>query len=603
MESTDTSEAAPPREEARTRRRRRRWPWAAGALLLVAAWAGLVATTLLRADHRLRAGIAAADAAKSHLSIKAVTSGAALADLQAAARDFSGASAAASSALLAPLDVVPVAGTQLRSVSALSKAASTVSEAGAAALSEVRVLLGTARRTGPERAGIAGRLSGVIATLAARVDSVTLGPSSGLLGPLAAKRATFAADLSKLRSGLGKARGATAAVASLLRGPSTYLVFATNNAEMRAGSGMMLEVGTITSSGGNLRLGAFRPTGDMVNTSPTAPAPSGDLAARWGFEHPAVDFRELMLSPQFPPNAALAARMWQAETGQHVSGVIALDVVALRDIVAVTGAVNAGHTRLDAANVVQYLLEGQYAGLGAGASNNVRTEHLGQLAGAVFHGALSPSTSLSALGSALDHAAAGRHLMVWSATPAIEADWQAAGVGGSVSGDEVLASLLNQGVNKLDPFQQVTSAMAVSVSGSVSTVTITLTDHNTAPTTLSRYASGGPPGPAPPLVYAGAMELDFPAGAGRASVLGATAYEAAGRDYGSDTLAVAVRVPDGASVSVTFRFELAGRSGRLLVMPSARVPSVRWTAQLPGGATQSFEDSSSHAVSWTAPKG
>ncbi|MST33200.1 DUF4012 domain-containing protein, partial [Acidimicrobiaceae bacterium USS-CC1] len=108
---------------------------------------------------------------------------------------------------------------------------------------------------------------------------------------------------------------------ALFHGHQTYLLLVGNNAEMRGGSGMALDAGTIRLGDGAISVGHLQDTGQLVDQFPGV-RPSGDLAARWGFEYPQLDLRELFMSPQFPANAALAARMWQAHTGRPVDGVL-----------------------------------------------------------------------------------------------------------------------------------------------------------------------------------------------------------------------------------------------------------------------------------------
>ena len=50
-------------------------------------------------------------------------------------------------------------------------------------------------------------------------------------------------------------------MAGILQGPERYLVLMGNNAEMRAGSGMFLELGLLTTSDGELHLSDVMPTG------------------------------------------------------------------------------------------------------------------------------------------------------------------------------------------------------------------------------------------------------------------------------------------------------------------------------------------------------
>ena len=67
------------------------------------------------------------------------------------------------------------------------------------------------------------------------------------------------------------------------------------------------------------------PTSSLI-LPPGAVTVTGDLAARWGWLMPGVDWRNLGLTPQFDVNGSLAAQMWKANTGQSVDGVLAIDV-------------------------------------------------------------------------------------------------------------------------------------------------------------------------------------------------------------------------------------------------------------------------------------
>jgi hypothetical protein len=570
-------------------------------VILVLAWAAVVADHVLRAEMQLRTGIAAAQRVRSELSSKDIAADTAQTDLGIAAHDFTVAHAEVSSAWLDPLHVVPILRTQVRSVEDLTGAAATVTEAGKATLATAHTILHAPPTTPAARTVDLHRLATAVAALEQRVAGVSLGPDRQLFAPLARRRDTFADDLATLQSGLLRARGATAALADVLAGPRTYLLVATNNAEMRAGSGMMLEAGSVTFNKGNLTLGAFGPTSSLVVPSSKVVA-TGDLAARWGYEHPTLDFRDLLLSPQFPPNAALAARMWRERTGQTVDGVATVDVAAVADLLAVTGPISLNGTTYTASNVAGQLLIEQYVGLNSDAANAARHEQLGELAALVLDSVEHSTSSLTALAQAFDDAANGRHIQVWAATPRIEADWTAAGVGGAVSGDDVLLSLLNQGANKLDPYQQVTATMRTRpvepADGQAETrVTVRVTIHNKTPTGLSDYAAGGYPGDPPARQYTGAVALDFPTDAGDDRASGGDVV-AAGPDYGSQVVAIAVAVPAGQSHTVTFSFTVLGASGDLRVLASARLPPTEWYFRPAGGTSLHFDDSSSHTVMW-----
>ncbi|MDQ2754476.1 MAG: DUF4012 domain-containing protein [Actinomycetota bacterium] len=572
-------------------RRRRLWPWLLGAVVIIAAWGAYSGWSLLRAAHRLQAGVAATDTVRGEVSTEDLANNRPAPDLARAHQDFQSAHRLIDSAWLQPLRLLPFFGRQVRSASSLSGAAEAVTAAGQDALSQAHGLLGAPRQTPAQRSVVIHQLSGTVSTLDTRLSRVSLGPNSGLLSVLRTKRATFADDLAKLRAGLDKAVGATTALTDFLDGPRTYLVLAANNAEMRDGSGMFLEVGTVTTDNGKLTLGPFTSSGDLILPQPLVPA-TGDLGARWGFEHPNQEWRNLGLSPQFDANAALAAAMWQASRGQHVDGVLALDVQALRDLLTVTGPITVNGTTVGADGVQQLLLKDQYVGLSADApANGARHEQLGQLASATFDAIQAPGTSLPQLATQVTAAVGGRHLLVWAADPKVQAAWEAAGAAGQLGAHDLLLGIDNQGANKLDPYLQVKSHLTLTPAAGDTTARVEVTITNATPPGLSPYAAGV--NYPPPGTYVGTVALDFPKSAGQAQVTGSHQVVAAGSDYGADVLAVGEKVLPGQSVTLTFQFVLAGVHGQLRIAPSARLPATSWDA--PG---TSFTDDFARTVQW-----
>jgi len=102
---------------------------------ILGAWLLVVGVTLVRAAGDLQAGRHAADRAHG-LKLSDLATERPLTDLTRAARRLGDAHRELDSAVVAPLRLVPVAGRQLRSASALSGAASLVAETGAVAVSQ-----------------------------------------------------------------------------------------------------------------------------------------------------------------------------------------------------------------------------------------------------------------------------------------------------------------------------------------------------------------------------------------------------------------------------------------------------------------------------------
>jgi|GEM_PF-500879 len=577
------------------RRRRRRWALLA-ILVVVVAYGVYAAVRLVDAERSLHAGIAEVDGLRNTLSATDLSDPATVrataATLRQATADFDGAHAAIDSPLFGPITVVPYVGRQLQSVDALSGTAGTIGGAAAQALDDVDGFLSQSHPSPADRARTAAALATSLGSLASAVDHANLGPSEALLPALANGRNAFARDLARLQPAVDRAQGASAAVATLLNRHQTYLVFAGNNAEMRDGSATELQAGTLSTGGGRLHLGDLNSTQNLASPTPLAPMP-GDLAARWGTLHPNEDYRNLGLSPQFALNAPLAAAMWQKQTGQKVDGVLSLDVVALRDLLTATGPVVVDGTTFDATNVEQYLFVTEYVGVTSATANIARRDELGNLADTVVAALQQRSIPPGKLATAVADAAAGRHLLAWSAGPSMEADWQAAGAAGQLGSHDLLLGTINKGVNKLDPYQQIDAQLSTTPAGPDTKVTVTAQITNHTPSGLPSYAAGGNVSDAPVGYYTGALALDLPRYAGDATVSGGTSVAASGADGPSRVLAESIAVPPGGSATVTWTFTVRGHHGTLQIDPSARVPAVQWST-----THATFTDATSHPVRW-----
>jgi hypothetical protein len=561
--------------------------------VVVVAYGAFSAYRLVHATRELQAGVATVGRVRGELSTANIETTPAGPNLQLAAAQFGEAHRAIHSSLLEPLRILPYVGRQLRSVDALSGAAATITGDGHESLTQVQGLFVAPHHTAEQRAALVRRLATVVSTLNQEVDRVDLGPSDALIPTLAKKRNIFVADLDQLHTGLVKGTAAVSAVADLLGSHHTYLLLTANNAEMRDGSGTFLQAGTLTTDGGRITLDGFQATAPLATTTPQVQV-TGDLQARWGSTVPGGDYRVLGLSPQFELNAPVAAALWKHQTGQSVDGVVTIDDIALKDLLAVTGPVTAGGNTITTANLEQTLFVTQYQGVTGSASNEARREELGALGSAVFTALQKPGLSLAGAANALDAAVNGRHIMVWSANLASERDWQQAGVSGQLGPGDLLLGVSNEGGSKLDPYQDVSAHLTVEARGSDSLVTVTGQLTNNSPTNagLPPYVIGGSSA-TPPYEYIGILSLDVPKYTGSFDVTGGTGLLASGSDGPSTVEAVQVKVPPGTSASVTWTFLLRGHHGTLRVDPSARVPPVSWST--PG---VEFNDTTAHTVRW-----
>ncbi len=557
-------------------------------------WGALLAVRSVSAYHHDQRGLAALEEVKGHLSPGEVTASASIAQLDAARAEFGAAQSDLSSPLFAPFTVVPIVGRQLRSVRALSSAAGAVSATGSQFLGQVHGLLHAPHGAGPERVASLQQLEAASRSAARTLHGVGTGPSTGLVGPLASKHDEFVGQLDLARTRLDNAAAVSAATASILTGPQRYLVLAANNAEMRAGSGAFLDVGAATTSAGTVTVGQLEPSG--AHPLPVGAVPvTGDLQRNWGWLAPSLDMRNLGTTPRFDVTAPLAARMWTALTGQPVNGVIAVDVIAVQQLLEATGPVEVNGQQVGAGSVASFLLHDQYTGLTDNAADaGDRTDALGALARAVISQLQGQSVDLTTLAQSMSGAVAGRHLMLWSSDPAAEAAWQQAGVSGSLTSRSLAVSLINLGSNKLDPFVPLGVSVATRAHGPDTAVVLTVTARNNTPPGQSQFIAGPSPGSNVPYgTYTGMVTANVPGAARQVGMDGVPSLAVDGPDGPTQVVGGLVTVPEGGTSTVTVHFVMPGRHGSMQVVPSARVPPVQW--QLTRG-TQG--DDAPFTVSW-----
>ncbi len=567
---------------------------AAGVAVVLVVWGAVVAANVWSAYRHDQRGLSELQTVRDTTDPSTLTASTTEAALHRASVEFAAAHSELSHPWIAPATWVPVLGRQLRSVRSLSAAAGQVATIGSQFLRQVHDVLDQPHGAGPQRVASLRQLSASSLSAAHRLTAIDTGPSQALVGPLARKHEQFVTQLDDARNRLAKAAAVSAVTATILEGPQTYLVLAGNNAEMRAGSGAFLEVGTATTGGGSVHLG------DLAQSGPLALAPgqvtvSGDLQRNWGWLEPGVDWRNLGLTPQFDVNAALAARMWQARTGQTVDGVLALDIVGLRQIMAATGPVQAGSVTLTAGNVEQYLMHDQYVGLSDNSSGeSSRADALGAIASGVLGQLQGQSTDLRGLADAVSGAVAGRHLMVWSSDPVDQAAWVAAGASGSLAPNSLAVNVVSQGGNKLDQYLDVAVHVTTRPDRSGTAVTLTTTLGNRTPDGQSQFIAG--PFPGLPLVYgdySGVVTANVPGSATGVSMTGAGALSSDGVEGPTRLIASPIVVHQGDTATVVVRFHLPAAHGTMQVVPSTRVPAEQWTV---GGRT--FTDERSQTISW-----
>ena len=511
----------------------------------------------------------------------------ALAGLRVAQGDFASASDRVGSPIVAPLRVLPMIGRQLRSVEALAGAAEDLTGSTADAIEALSAEAERNAGTAAERLAAAQRTVVVVDELQAQLESIDLGPSEALVRPLADARNRFAEEHERLVATVEQAATAVRGVSDFLEGPTRYLVLANNNSEMRAGSGMPLQIGELTVVDGEMQLGEFSATAEMALPEPGAEV-DPDVAALWSWLLPSQEWRNVNVTPRFDETARMATEMWASSGRGAVDGVMAVDVVGLQQLLELTGPVEVPGSpddpepfTVDSRTIYGTILIDQYLqyteGSDVEALTASRRNRLGRVASAVFDAVNTRSVSVSQLIGVLEGAGAGRHVMFWSDVPVQQAGWEALGASGTLDEDTLLLSVLNRFGNKLDQFLEVDASLGATVDGDLRRVTVAVTLTNTTPAGLPRYLAGPYADGAVAGEYGGILTLTMPAGAGNAEVTGARPV-LAGPDGPTRVIGAEIRLLPGESTEVAVSFDLPSSWESVVVVPSARVPPVQWSA-------------------------
>ncbi|MBW3537687.1 MAG: DUF4012 domain-containing protein [Actinobacteria bacterium] len=576
----------PPIERKPWWRRPRTW------VLVVLLWCVVAFAAIAVAAVDLLAGRDAASEARD-LSLEEVVDGGSIAPLRTAHQRFDRASFLLDLPPVVPFRFFPVAGRQLRSVTALAAAGSEISAVGIEGVESAREVLSRAPNSGPERIDRVRRLGGLASRLGERLSSVGLGPSESLASPLEEARGQLADDLDRLQTGLRRGGAGATTLADLLQGPSSYLVLAANNAEMRAGSGMFLQVGRLVTADGRFSLTEMTSVHDVV-VPPGAVALGGDMKERWGWLNPNIEWANLMLSPRFPVSADLAARMWAAAGRPEVDGVLALDPVALSAIITATGPVTVGDRQIGGDEVVQEILHDQYVRRPELAQADERREELAGIATAAVRALDEQDWKPATLARGLAEAVAGRHVLAWAKDDSANEGWQLAGVSGALTTDSMMVALLNRGGNKLDPFMAVDAELTLSSQESHTDGTLRIRLKNNTPAGEVPYIAGPHFGlPLAPGEYLGLLTVTLPGATESADFEGIDQFAVAGPDGPTRVIGYEFRLLPGQEHAAVLRFRLPRPHGSLTVEPSARVPQVEWR-----WGSDSWKDAGAHEIIW-----
>jgi hypothetical protein len=318
--------------------------------------------------------------------------------------------------------------------------------------------------------------------------------SSGLIGSLGGARTSFNKADATIVNQLSRGQQIISYALPFLgaNGPRTYLLAAENNAEMRD-QGAVLSVGTLQTNDGNMTVVDPTSVGDLALTSPAKVAIPAGMQQVFGGYQPTQLWQSGNSTAGFPWTGGDLQAMFAQATGQHVNGVLALDVPALASLLALTGPVTVPGISepVTAANVSQILLNQLYNGFPAGSSQAARHDEVSTVARAVVDQLSHEKVDLATLTNALAQDVAGRHLLVWDEVPSYQATLLKFGAAGAIDGGDrsrtFHAAVENATATKLDYY------VTVSVSQQIHLQANNEAEVDTAVTVVNHAPAGAAP--------------------------------------------------------------------------------------------------------------
>lgn len=309
-------------------------------------------------------------------------------------------------------------------------------------------------------------------------DAIARTSGSTWLHSVDSPRTSLLQNLDELSGQLDRAaRAVTAAVPMLgADGTRRYFIAFMNEAESRGLGGLPGGFGVLTIDHGAIDFEQFGSDTELLGYTSTTALPA-DFTARYGPQRPASDYRNSDISANMPYAAQIWAGMWQAKTGEHVDGALAVDPTALSYLLKAIGPATMPDGRtVGADNVVDLLQKDQYSLYD---DDNVRNRFANAIALAVSQRITSRGGSPRDAVTAVARAATERRLMMWSAHPDEQAVLEQAGWAGTLdSQGRPFAGFTvnNMAGSKLDYYLDRTTTYTRTSCTGPATATLTLTN-------------------------------------------------------------------------------------------------------------------------------
>jgi hypothetical protein len=327
-----------------------------------------------------------------------------------------------------------------------------------------------------------------LAAQAAALDRATDRLPTTLVAPQISKgRSDIAGQLDKLAAALTGAARAVDLSPPLLGWdkPRRFFVLVQQTSESRGTGGLPGGFAVLEAAHGKLTVSAQGTDADLRNGTIAVPqgVPS-DYVDLYKGNGAFSSWQNVNLSPDLPVVAKVVAARWELEHNQSIDGVIALDAIALADILRGSGPVDIGGGQSIAPEVLpDYLAIGQYRGFKAFDPQAARKEKLTTVARAATKRVTSGGGSSADLVRGLIDAVRSGHLRMASDDPALSRDLARAGVDGalpSTGAPLAYPVVFNSSGGKLDYFLDRAVTYTAGGCGSATrrtTITVDLTNN------------------------------------------------------------------------------------------------------------------------------
>ena len=268
-------------------------------------------------------------------------------------------------------------------------------------------------------------------------------------------------------------------------GSKRYLLAFQATGEARATGGVIGMLGELQATDGAMELQGIQPYAKLFpSILPEAVEAPGWFERSYGPQFATRQWQQVNSSPNFPEVAKVLLTMYEGRTGKDLAGVIAMDPLALQEMMRATGPlVIEGGPTVTEENAADVLLRDSYVDI---ESRSAQDDYLRGVVSAFWDKISDGDFDGIEFARGISEAARTRHLMVYSTDGSAEEALGVVGVSGEYSSPETenvqMAFRNAYTVSKVDYFlrEDIATDVRLSRQGDA-TVTTRMTMRNTAP--------------------------------------------------------------------------------------------------------------------------